>query len=59
MIYFSSFNYFYYILKIKFQEHYDERMLSAKCGPTHLRLKIEDEDLPMVPDWHTKVVDYS
>ena len=22
-------------------EHYDERMLSAKCGPSHLRLKID------------------
>lgn len=34
-------------------------MLSAKCGPTHLRLKVEEEDLPMVPDWHTKVVDFA
>lgn len=22
-------------------EYYDERMLSAKCGPTHLRLKFD------------------
>lgn len=24
-------------------EYHDERMLSAKCGPMHLRLKIEDD----------------
>ena len=45
--------------KIIIKEHYDERMLSAKCGPIHLRLKIEDDDIPMVPDWHNKVIEYA
>jgi hypothetical protein len=34
-------------------------MLSAKCGPIHLRLKIEDSELPMVPDWHSKVIEFA
>jgi hypothetical protein len=34
-------------------------MLHAKCGPIHLRLKIEEDDLPLVPDWHNKVIEFA
>lgn len=33
-------------------EYYDERMLSAKCGPIHLRLKFDPEVVHQIPDWH-------
>lgn len=32
-------------------EHYDERMLAAKCGSIHLRLTTQGEAIN-VPDWH-------
>ena len=32
-------------------EHYDERMLAAKCGSIHLRLTTQ-LDIINVPDWH-------
>lgn len=32
-------------------EYYDERMLSAKCGPSHLRLKIDPvNDRKVIPN---------
>ena len=37
-------------------EHYDERMLAAKCGSIHLRLTAQNEPIN-VPDWHKKMVD--
>ena len=37
-------------------EHYDERMLAAKCGSIHLRLTTQSEIIN-VPDWHQKMIE--
>jgi len=40
-------------------EYNDERMLTAKCGPAHLRRNKlnKEEPTPDLPDWHRRIAD--
>ncbi len=40
-------------------EYNDERMLTAKCGPAHLRRNKlnKEEPTPDLPDWHRRITD--
>lgn len=52
-----------YLRKVHYYCYYcaseaqDEHMLSNKCGGTHLRLKVESDEIINVPDWHGRIVE--